>query len=240
MDYKIEINNFEGPMDLLLHLIKKSEVDICDVSILEITKQYMEYINLMEQLNLNIASEYLVMAAELIEIKSSILLPKRQIESEDDYEEDPRENLINRLIEYEKYKKITEILKEYEQERKEIHIKSPSDLMKYKQEDDSVKETFDISDLVNAFNKVLDRKEFEKPLNTKITNKEYSISERSKQIKTLLKIKKRLDFTELFEINSKDYIIITFLSILNMARHQELLITQDKNFDNIIIENIGD
>ena len=186
MDYKIEINNFEGPMDLLLHLIKKSEVDICDVSILEITKQYMDYINLMEQLNLNIASEYLVMAAELIEIKSAILLPKRQIESEDDYEEDPRENLINRLIEYEKYKKISEVLKEYEQERKEIYLKSPSDLTKYKDDDKTVNETFDISDLVNAFNKIMERKEFEKPLNTKITNKEYSISERSKQIKYLL------------------------------------------------------
>ena len=240
MDYKIEINNFEGPMDLLLHLIKKSEVDICDVSILEITKQYMDYINLMEQLNLNIASEYLVMAAELIEIKSAILLPKRQIESEDDYEEDPRENLINRLIEYEKYKKISEVLKEYEQERKEIYLKSPSDLTKYKDDDKTVDETFDISDLVNAFNKILERKEFEKPLNTKKTNKEYSISERSKQIKYLLKNRKKVEFTDLFDIHSKDYIIITFLSILNMARHQELLITQDKNFDNIIIENIGD
>ena len=98
MDYKVEINNFEGPMDLLLHLIKKSEVDICDISILDITKQYMDYINLMESLNLNIASEYLVMAAELIEIKSSILLPKKHVEVEDDYEDDPRENLINRLI----------------------------------------------------------------------------------------------------------------------------------------------
>ena len=110
MNYTIEINNFEGPLDLLLHLIKKAELDICEISIVEITKQYLDYINLMESMNLNIASEYLTMAAELIEIKSSILLPKKKIDNEDDYEEDPKENLINRLIEYEKYKEISEVL----------------------------------------------------------------------------------------------------------------------------------
>ena len=240
MDYKVEINNFEGPMDLLLHLIKKSEVDICDISILDITKQYMDYINLMESLNLNIASEYLVMAAELIEIKSSILLPKRQVDIEDDFEDDPRENLINRLLEYEKYKKISELLKEYEQDRKKIHIKSPSDLMEYSNQDKSVQENFDLNDLMTAFNKVLERKELDKPLNTKITNKEFSISERSIEIKNILKQKKKVEFTELFEIIRKDYIIVTFLAILNMARHNELKIIQDYNFDNIIVENIGD
>lgn len=240
MDYKVEINNFEGPMDLLLHLIKKSEVDICDISILDITKQYMDYINLMESLNLNIASEYLVMAAELIEIKSSILLPKRQVDIEDDFEHDPRENLINRLLEYEKYKKISELLKEYEQDRKKIHIKSPSDLMEYSNQDKSVQENFDLNDLMTAFNKVLERKELDKPLNTKITNKEFSISERSIEIKNILKQKKKVEFTELFEIIRKDYIIVTFLAILNMARHNELKIIQDYNFDNIIVENIGD
>jgi segregation and condensation protein A len=239
MDYKFEINNFEGPMDLLLHLIKKSEVDICDISILDITKQYMDYINLMESLNLNIASEYLVMAAELIEIKSSILLPKKQVEVEDDYEDDPRENLINRLIEYEKYKKISELLKEYEQDRKKIHIKSPSDLMQYTTQDKSVQETFDMNDLMNAFNKVLERKELDKPLNTKITNKEYSVSERSIEIKKILTQKKKIEFTDLFDVVRKDYIVVTFLAILNMARHNELKIIQENNFDNIIIENIG-
>ena len=131
MNYTIEINNFEGPLDLLLHLIKKAELDICEISIVEITKQYLDYINLMESMNLNIASEYLTMAAELIEIKSSILLPKKKIDNEDDYEEDPKENLINRLIEYEKYKEISEVLKKYEQNRKELYTKKPTDLEIY-------------------------------------------------------------------------------------------------------------
>lgn len=238
MNYTIEINNFEGPLDLLLHLIKKAELDICEISIVEITKQYLDYINLMESMNLNIASEYLTMAAELIEIKSSILLPKKKIDNEDDYEEDPKENLINRLIEYEKYKEVTEVLKKYEQDRKELYTKKPTDLEIYNSKSNEISENFDLNDLMSALNKMLDRKKLDKPLNTKITNREYSITERSNQIKNILKNKKQVEFTDLFDIYSKDYIVITFLSILTMARHQELNITQDKNFGKIMIERV--
>lgn len=238
MNYTIEINNFEGPLDLLLHLIKKAELDICEISIVEITKQYLDYINLMESMNLNIASEYLTMAAELIEIKSSILLPKKKIDNEDDYEEDPKENLINRLIEYEKYKEVTEVLKKYEQDRKELYTKKPTDLEIYNTVTNEISEDFDLNDLMSALNKMLDRKKIDKPLNTKITNREYSITERSNQIKNILKNKKQVEFTDLFDIYSKDYIVITFLSILTMARHQELSITQDKNFGKIMIERV--
>ena len=259
MNYTIEINNFEGPLDLLLHLIKKAELDICEISIVEITKQYLDYINLMESMNLNIASEYLTMAAELIEIKSSILLPKKKIDNEDDYEEDPKENLINRLIEYEKYKEIFElkrniknskvneyekykeiweVLKKYEQDRKELYTKKPTDLEIYNTVTNEISENFDLNDLMSALNKMLDRKKLDKPLNTKITNREYSITERSNQIKNILKNKKQVEFTDLFDIYSKDYIVITFLSILTMARHQELSITQDKNFGKIMIERV--
>lgn len=238
MNYTIEINNFEGPLDLLLHLIKKAELDICEISIVEITKQYLDYINLMESMNLNIASEYLTMAAELIEIKSSILLPKKKIDNEDDYEENPKENLINRLIEYEKYKEISEVLKKYEQDRKELYTKKPTDLEIYNTVTNEISEDFDLNDLMSALNKMLDRKKLDKPLNTKITNREYSITERSNQIKNILKNKKQVEFTDLFDIYSKDYIVITFLSILTMARHQELSITQDKNFGKIMIERV--
>ena len=99
--YQVTINDFEGPLDLLLHLIKKDDIDIIDISVDEITKQYLEFIEEQENMNLNVSSEYLVMAAELIEMKSSYLLPKKEIEED---EEDPRENLINILLEYKKYK----------------------------------------------------------------------------------------------------------------------------------------
>jgi len=98
MDYLIKIDEFEGPLDLLLHLIKQSDLDIYDINIAVITEQYLDYINKMEELNLSIASSYLVMAAELIELKSKELLPKKEETKEDDFEENTRDNLINRLI----------------------------------------------------------------------------------------------------------------------------------------------
>lgn len=234
MDYKI--NDFEGPLDLLLHLIKESEVNICDINIEDITNQYLNFINKMEEMNLNIASDFLVMAAELMEIKSSMLLPKRQNEETDDYEEDPREQLINRLLEYEKYKNITASLKEYEHERQNIYSKEPFDLLNVIEKSDDLDESFNIDDLVKAFNNMLLRKELDKPLNTKITTKEYSMAERCIQIKKIIQDRKRVKFTELFDIKSKDYIVITFLSILELARGQQLNIKQDNNFDNIYIE----
>ena len=237
MDYKI--NDFEGPLDLLLHLIKESEVDICDINIVEIIDQYLEFIDKMEAMNLNIASEYLVMAAELMEIKSNSLLPNKNNEMYDEYEEDPREQLINKLLEYEKYKNITSSLKEYEQERGQVYSKEPYNLEEIIEIKDDIDENFNMDDLVNAFNQMLTRRELEKPLNTKIATKEYSVSERSKQIKNILKTKKKVNFIELFDIKTKDYIVVTFLSILSMARNQELEIKQDKNFDEIYLLEKG-
>ena len=103
MEYKVMINEFEGPLDLLLHLIKENNIDIYDIKIEEITKQYLDYIKKMKELNLSIASEYLVMASELLEMKSKMLLPKREEETLDDFEEDPRELLIERLLAYKQY-----------------------------------------------------------------------------------------------------------------------------------------
>ena len=134
--YQITINDFEGPLDLLLHLIKKQDMDIMDISIEEITKQYLEFIEKMEEMNLNVASEYLIMAAELLEIKSSILLPKKEVEDEE--EEDPRENLINRLIEYKKYKEITGEFEKLEESRKKYFTKEMEDLSVYRDEESEI------------------------------------------------------------------------------------------------------
>ena len=221
MEYKVTINDFEGPMDLLLHLVKSQNIDIIDLNVEEITEQYLGYIKEAEKLNLDIASEYLTLAAELIEIKSSSLLPKKEV-LEDEYEEDPRERLIQRLIEYQKYKEIIPSLKEF-QDDIEINY---GDL--------------NLDVLMNAFQKFLERKQEEKPLNTKITKKEYSISVRSREIKDVLIRKKKVSFDELFEIVTKDYVVVTFLSILSMAKKGELLITQEDNFSNITLSLKGE
>lgn len=238
MNYKITINDFEGPMDLLLHLIKKQDLDIIDISIELITKQYLGFIEKMEEMNLNIASEYLIMAAELIEIKSSILLPKKENSI---IEEDPRENLINRLLEYKKYKEMTNDFKELELSRKNYYTKDIENLNNYRNDEESINlGDIDLDALIAAFNKFLIRKEDEKPINTKISRKEYSVKDRSNEIKELLKIKKQLKFDELFKEYKKDYIVVTFLSILNLARKQEIIIKQDNNFDNIVLSIRGE
>ena len=235
MNYQISIPEFEGPLDLLLHLIKESNISIFDISIDEITKQYLDYINKMEEMNLNIASEYLVMAAELIEMKSRILLPKNNMD-EDEYEEDPKEQLINRLLEYEKYKNISKTFKELENYRKEVYTKDPDNLLEYKDSEENIDYGVNLDDLLNAFSKFLNEKEFDKPLNTKITNKEYSIGKRSIEIRDIIRKKKKVEFKELFDNYSKSYIVVTFLAILNLSRKQEVEIEQENNFKNIYIK----
>jgi segregation and condensation protein A len=234
MHYEVKINDFEGPLDLLLHLIKQSNIDIYDISLEEITNQYMNYIKDMEELNLDVASEYLVMASELLEYKSRSLLPKAEVE-EDVYEEDPKEELIKRLIDYKKYKEVTETFKELENIRSDIYTKGPSDISEYSE---GIKNSEDITlnDLMGAFKKFIERKEYEKPLNTTITTKELSVSERMSNIREILKVKKEFNFFELFDSYKKDYVIVTFLSILELSKSNEITIIQDNNFENIIIK----
>ncbi len=236
MHYEVKIDEFEGPLDLLLHLIKKSNIDIYDISLEEITNQYLDYIKAMKEMNLDIASEYLVMASELLEYKSKSLLPKKEEES-DEYEEDPKETLIKKLIDYKKYKEITSAFKDLESVRSDIFTKTPSSIDEY---DEKIINNDEVSveDLLEAFKKFMTRKEFEKPLNTKITNKELSVSERIGSIRNLLKSRKQINFMDLFEVHTKDYIVVTFLSILEMSKDNEITIEQNDNFGNIIIKGV--
>lgn len=236
MEYKVMINEFEGPMDLLLHLIKKDDIDIFDIKIEEITNQYLSYLHAMKELDLDIASEYLIMAAELIEMKSSQLLPVDKSD-EDEFEEDPRERFIKRLIEYKRYKEVTSSFRNLEEERKQYYTKEVSDMREYAKEEDNLS-CLDISldDLTLALKKFLERKDLEKPLNTKITKKEYSVGKRSDEIRHLLKRQKKLCFEDLFDVLTKEYVVVTFLSILDLARKGEAKITQDNNFSKIFLE----
>lgn len=235
MDYAVKIDAFEGPLDLLLHLIKESKVDIWDIKIVDITDQYLNYIKSMESLNLNIASEYLVMASELMEMKSKMLLPRYQEENEEE-EIDPREQLINRLIEYQKYKDMTKSFKELEEVRHEFYTKAPESLKEYVDQDTIISSDVTLDDLMSAFEKFLKRKKLEKPLSTTVTKKEITVEERRTSIRKILKEKKKVDFFELFEEVTNEYVVVTFLAVLEMAKKQELTIYQENNFDNIICE----
>ena len=233
MDYSIKIDEFEGPLDLLLHLIKEDNIDIYDISIDRITKQYLDYINKMEQLNINVCASYLVMAAELMEIKSNSLLPKKKQENNEENEVS-KENLINKLVEYKKYKEVTKTLKDLENNRSNIYIKTPENIKLYV---DNIKdEDASVDDLISAFQKYLERKIMNRPLSTKVTNKEYSVKETKNNIKGILSIRKKMEFSELFFEYNKSYIVVTFLSVLEMAKEDEIIINQENNFDNIYIE----
>lgn len=236
----INIPNFEGPLDLLIHLIKTENMDIQNINIEVITKQYLDYIKLMEELNLNIASEYLVMAAELLEIKSASLIPNLENDNEDEFEENSKEALIKKLLDYEKYKEMTSEFKKLEEFRQNVFTRETNELTKYSEYDEKEDYGVTLSDLLDAFSKFIESKEMDKPLNTKITNKEYSIEKRCNEIKNILKKKKKIEFKELFPVYSKNYIVVTFLAILSLSKNQEIYIEQETNFKNIIIKEKGE
>ncbi len=230
------LDKFEGPLDLLLHLIKKDNIDIYDINLADLTTQYLDYIRNMETLNLDIASEYLVMAAELIEMKSRALLPKSEFADEDEYEEDPREQLIKKLMDYQQYKDVSNELRNLETNRSEIYTKVPENLIEYVDRKELMaKYNISFSDLLNAMDQFIVRKDMEKPLQTTITNREISVEDRSKEIREILKLKKEVSFNELFELKIKSEVIITFLSILELARKEQIILWQENNFENILI-----
>ena len=233
----ITINDFEGPLDLLLHLVKTSKMDIYEINTSYIIEEYLKYISEMQDLNIDVASEYLVMSAELIHLKSKMLINIDDEEHEDDeFTISSEEELKQRLIDYDKYKKSTESFRKLEENRKEYLTRSPENIMEYAK---SIKYDHDLSieDLISAFLEYKKRIEKEKPLETKITRKELSIKERIRSIRNILKTKKKIEFTELFESFRKDYVVVTFLSILNMSKNNEIILSQKDNFSPIMIES---
>lgn len=237
MNPVITIDNFDGPLDLLWSLIKKNNMDIYEINLLEVIEQYIDYIKSMKELNLNIAGDYLVMTSELIEIKSKSLLPNQKIE--EDEEIDLEAKLISRLLEYQEYKELTPAFKQLQEERNMIFTKSPENISLYNQEE-VINEQMDMNILIDALNKMIKRLDYEKPLNTKITNKELSVKECSSIILDKLNQTKTIAFVDLITVMTKEYVIVNFLAILNLVRKEQIIIKQDENFDEIMIERSDD
>lgn len=243
MGYNIKIDAFEGPMDLLLHLINRLEIDIYDIPMAEITDQYLGYIHTMQHLELDIASEYLVMAATLLAIKSKMLLPKHEDEpiideNDESFELDPRDELVEKLLEYKKYKHAALTFKMLEEERSLMFTKPPSDLSEYVKEAASEQQNLDITlyDMLGALQKLLRRQKLQKPLHTRVTKQEISIEKRMEEIVSELKlIKGRKNFYELFTEPVKGHIILTFLALLELMKKNEVKVEQEKSFSDIWI-----
>ncbi|MDD2238255.1 MAG: segregation/condensation protein A [Bacilli bacterium] len=229
------INEFEGPLDLLLHLIKANKMDIYNIDISRIIKEYLDFIQ-NNELSIDVNSEYLVMASELIHLKSKLLLNKNE-EDEEEYEFNNPDDLANRLLEYEKIKKVAEDFKKLEEKRSEIYTKIPSSLDEYRDNPGIYNSEVSLNDLLNAFELFLKRQKLTQPINTKITKKELNVEERCIDIRNKLKNKNgKIKFLELFDNVSKSYVVVTFLSILNMAKNGEIKIIQKNNFNDIFIE----
>jgi segregation and condensation protein A len=244
MQYNVKIDAFEGPLDLLLHLINRLEIDIYDIPVAKITEQYLIYIHTMKELQLDVASEFLVMAATLLEIKSKMLLPVHEDTNlEDDYsneyEVDPREELVERLIEYRKYKEAAEDLKTLEEERGLMFTKPPLDLTEFTETIKAEKsQELDVSlyDMLGALQKLLRRKKLQKPLLTRIARQEIPIEKRMNEILTdLRRTKARKSFYDLFPYPEKDHIVVTFLAVLELMKRNEILVEQEHNFAEIFV-----
>jgi segregation and condensation protein A len=234
-DYKVMLDVFEGPLDLLLYLIKKDEVDIYDIPIGRITDQYMEYLKLMQVLDLNIAGDFIVMSATLMLIKSRMLLPveeRKEMDEED--EEDPRWDLVRQLVEYKKFKDAADHLEDLEvhmenvfgRESEHVELGAPPDV--------DLKDA-SIFDLISALNEALGRVE-EEDLQ-EIFAEEYTVPQKVTYIVETLKITKRLCITDLFTgMNSRQEIVCTFLAVLELIKLNRIAAVQDDSFSEIVVE----
>lgn len=239
MEFKVTIDQFEGPLDLMLHLIKENKLDLFDLDMNVLTTQYIEFIHQMKDLHLEIASEYLSELASLIEYKSKKLLPREEVQVEEEYEEDQRTKLVARLVEYQKYKEISEKLRiDYENRQK--HFTRPvSPLVEQWSipiESDTL-ENQSPYELLKAMNRVLQRMILLKPYETKVTIKELSVEERLEQIKERLKDSNNtISFETLCDdCSSLHMVIVTFLSILDLIHQKWLDFTIDSE-DHIYVK----
>ncbi|WP_080874330.1 segregation/condensation protein A [Oceanobacillus timonensis] len=242
--YEVKLEKFEGPLDLLLHLINQYEIDIYDIPVAQITQQYMDYIHTMQHLELNIASEYLVMASTLLAIKSQMLLPKQELEEEemDDeaYMEDPREELMHRLIEYRKYKEAAETLKEKEANEQHVYTRSPVvfDFKDVLPENTNAGNA-SIFDMVDALKKMMQRNQWKEPQDTVIQRMDIPIEKRMEEVLQQVKNSKTgVPFHTLFPDSTKSYIVSTFVAILELMKKREVYAMQEKAFEELYVYNM--
>ena len=231
---QVKLDIFEGPLDLLLYLIKRNDIDICNIPIAQVTQQYLEYLELMQLLNVNVAAEFMVVAATLIEIKSKMLLPQPELEEATE-EDDPRDELVKRLLEYKKFKDAAEKLKDLEYKRKQVYIR-PATF------DDDGETYFEASlfDLITSFTKAL--KDIPREIFYEVIKDEVTVEQKMEEVLLLFTRTKKILISELFE-NSRNKleIVATFLAILELIRLNGITIRQKELFGPVeIVRNKTD
>lgn len=238
MKYSIHLNVYDGPLDLLCDMISKQKIDIKDISIIEITKQYLAYINMLEAMDLEVTSDFITMATKLLEIKSKYLLFSQR---ELDEEEDPRLELMEQLKEYKKYKKASEVLKDsvdylnqpYYRNREEIIIDDKVDLNEISI--DSIKSILPYIFKVKNIEEENETKKDER-LNKIVRGKIISVEEKIEYIQNILTTADKISFNNVIKDNTKDEVIATFLSLLELIKSKEIVVVQENFFEDIIIK----
>ena len=237
MKYSIHLNVYDGPLDLLCDMISKQKIDIKDISIIEITKQYLAYINMLEAMDLEVTSDFITMATKLLEIKSKYLLfSQRELD-----EEDPRLELMEQLKEYKKYKKASEVLKDsvdylnqpYYRNREEIIIDDKVDLNEISIE--SIKSILPYIFKVKNIEEENETKKDER-LNKIVRGKIISVEEKIEYIQNILTTADKISFNNIIKDNTKDEVIATFLSLLELIKSKEIVVLQENFFEDIIIK----
>ena len=236
----LHINDFEGPLDLLLHLVRTAKMDIYEIDTKYIIDKYLEFIDSIDKNDLDNASEYLVMAAELIHLKSRLLLnlEDEKSDEESEFSINSEEDLKNKLIEYERYQNVTNVLKELEEKRSEFFTKTPENLKEFGEVDNHLEGSMGADLLKDALVELQKRMMYQKPINTRITRKELSVEERKTYIRDFIGKRGKVKFTDLFEDYSKEMVVVTFLSILDMCKNSEIRLSQKENFGEILIEKV--
>ncbi len=225
---KIRLDIFEGPLDLLIYLIKKNHLNIYDIPVASVCEQYLQFLELMKLLDINIASEYMVMAATLINIKSKMLLPKEETATEE--EADPREELVKKLLEYQKFKEVANYLKEKEKERLKYITREASEFI----ESEEIYFEASVFDLINAFKTAL--KDVPKEIFFEVVKDEFTVEEKIHDILHILLIKERVSLSELFNsARSKMEIVVIFLAILELIKLKEIMAIQKELFAPIMV-----
>jgi segregation and condensation protein A len=240
MPYRVQLQNFEGPLDLLLFLIKKNEVEIYDIPVADITQQYLEYLNMIELLDLDNASEFVLMAATLIRIKAQMLLPKPELE-DDEEAEDPREELVRRLLEYQRYKEVAWQISDLEKEQRQ-HFARSAHSFNFEDDQDLEEEELlgkevSIFDLMSVFSEVIKRI----PPRTEYTVEQISVTieEQAEVIMALVEKQERVLLSEMLQqIKERIVVIVTFVALLDLVKSKQLQLNQNNPFTEIWIRKI--
>lgn len=235
-EHKVKLEVFEGPLDLLLYLIRKDEVDIYDIPIELITRQYMETLSLMRMLDLNIAGEFLVMAATLMMIKSRMLLPVEERPELESEEEDPRWELVRQLVEYKKFKDVAGFLQQMEEEQANLFERGAEDLC-VEPEKGARLEDVNIFDLISAFNEALSRVKEERP--GEIFGERWTVAEKIDVLLRRINEMERIEFSSLFDDGATRHeIACTFLALLELIRSKRARALQERLFGKIMIVRV--